>query len=597
MIESTKLKQAEVSQNWAVQLTVADGLLALILLGAAVLRFVNLGWLPLSENEAELAWSVWRLWQPGMENLTISSPAYFTLTSLLVNIFGFGDGVMRLVPAVFGLGVVGLPWLLRRQIGTIAALVSCGLLALSPLNVLVSRTTGGESLALFALLLLIVAVVRYQETAATHWFYLSAAAIGFGLTTTTLFYGGLVTVLGAWFILSRFDQTVNQADEETSEVSSDLRSPTSPVFNGHERRNAILMGAAVFAASGAVFLWYPAGLGATAQLLGDWLMQFGASSGRSLPDPYLAILRYEPALIILGFGGIAWAIWKNHRTALFFVYWYCLILVLMLVQVGEMSNVLLLTLPGYLLVGMLARAILNGRWTILTWLIAAGMTLIFMLLFINLARYLRVVRFNPEDTQHILVMLLAVSFTGVILYLLMTLDLTAVGQGLFLAVLAFFIFFSWGTAWWMGHEAANDPRERWVPSGTDDDVRLLLSNLKSLSRQFSNSDTGLNLASSVNTAVLRWYLRDFNNAQIGETLPLNASYDVLITPMQTELPVNDNYTGSDYEFNRLEPLPTAAVGNLAINFVETLRWWLFHDSEAKWEIEQIILWVRADLTS
>ena len=105
-------------------------------------RFVDLGKIPLANAEAELAWAVWRFWQPGTELLTVSSPAYFTFTSLLTQVFGFSDVVVRLVPALFGLGVVCLPWLLRRQLGTLATLVACGFLAVSPLNVVVSRTVG-----------------------------------------------------------------------------------------------------------------------------------------------------------------------------------------------------------------------------------------------------------------------------------------------------------------------------------------------------------------------------------------------------------------------------------------------------------------------
>ncbi len=110
-------------QSWWERLTVADGLFVCVLVLGAVMRFANLGRIPLSNAEAELALAVWRFWQPVSESITISSPAYFTLTSLLTQVLGFSDAAMRLVPALFGLGVVYLPWLLRERLGSAGALV------------------------------------------------------------------------------------------------------------------------------------------------------------------------------------------------------------------------------------------------------------------------------------------------------------------------------------------------------------------------------------------------------------------------------------------------------------------------------------------
>jgi hypothetical protein len=47
-------------------------------------------------------------------------------------------------------------------------------------------------------------------------------------------------------------------------------------------------------------------------------------------------------------------------------------------------------------------------------------------------------------------------------------------RAVMLSLLVLFFFYQWGTSWWLSHEAANDPRERWVAlPATDDDVRVL----------------------------------------------------------------------------------------------------------------------------
>jgi hypothetical protein len=464
----------------------------------------------------------------------------------------------------------------------VGALVACLLLAVSPLNTAVSRTVGGDAIALFAVLLLLVAVVRYRDTAVTTWLYVMAGAIGLGLASAPLFYSGLATLAVAGVILRLF---------KLSPFAEKMGPPDNPT-----RRNALIIGVAVFAASSSFLLWYPAGFGASAQILGDWLAQFGVGNGRALIDPYLALVRYEPALLFMGGVAILWAVWRNQVLALAFVYWLLAGLLFMLIQAGVMNNTLLLTLSGYLLIGLLAQSALQSQpANRFAWLTAVAIFFWLILLVVNTGRFLRVIAFDPGEIQYLLIIILGFLLVAMVLYVLMAFDVTAVLQGIFIGFLAYFVFVMWGTGWWLGHQAANDPRERWVQSATDNDIRLMQEALHSFSRQFTNSNTELDIASSVDTPVLRWYLRDFSNAQIGDTLPPTAVNAVLITPEQTEPLIGQSYTGSDFGLTLAKAAPTGVPLDLN-QWVETLRWWLFHDSPTLPLNERVILWVRADLT-
>lgn len=576
------------------RLTVADGLLALVLVLAGVMRFVGLGQLPLATAEAELAWAVWRFWQPGSEALALSSPAYFTFTALLTPILGYGDAVMRLAPALFGLGLVCLPWLLRQRLGNVGALAASVFLAVSPLNAAVSRAAGGEVFALFAVLLLFVSLLRHQESYHVNWLYVGLAALGLGLASGPLFYSGLVTLAAAWFVQSRLGLglSIRPFKQEGKEVW----------------RTAVLIGVAVFVAGSSFFLWHPGGLGGAAQILGAWLGQMGGGGlqsgalqsgslqiGRTLADPFMALGRYEPGLLVLGSVAVVWALWRGHALGLTLVYWLLAGLLMMLVQPGVMSNVPLLTLPGYLLIGLFGAFVWQKRATaVVVWSTAAVVFLLLILIVVNVGRFSRVVAYDPGNIQYFFMIIVGVILMGVLLYGLLLMDVTAVGQGVLLALLAFFVFVAWGTGWWLAHHAANDPRERWVLAGTDTDIHLLVGSLRSLSRQFNNSDTGLDIASSVDTPVIRWYLRDFENARIGQTLPAAAANAVLITPMQSEPALGQSYSGQDFGLTVRQAAPFPAVSRLN-SAVETLRWWFFHDSAAPLDKERVIMWVRADL--
>ncbi len=578
-MSATSAPSAPTAQPWWERVTIADGLLALILLAGGVIRFVNLGRVPLAEAEAAQALAVWRFWQPGSNaDIIPGSPAYFTLTALLTQLFGFSDAVMRLVPALFGLALVALPWLLHRRLGDVGTLVACVFLAISPLNVILSRTVGGEAIALFAILLLAAALVRLGDTPAPRWLYLAATAVGLGLASAPLFYSGLATLLVVWAV---------------------IRLLHLPLFTEQERldtavrRKALLVAGGVFVALSSSMLWHPTGLGSAAQIFGTWLAQIGGiGNGRALADPFLALARYEPGLLVLGTVAVVWALWRTSVPGLALVYWLLAALLLLLIQTGVMSNAVLVTLPGYLLVGLLANLVLTERpvnW--LAWGVAGGVFLFFMLMLVNLGRFVRVVVFNPNEVQYLAMMIMGLMLLAVLLYLVLTLDVTAVTQGLLLGLMTFLVIITWGTGWWLGHLAANDPRERWVQTATDNNVHLLRQTLQSLSLQRAGSATGLDLASSVDTAVLRWYLRDFGNARIGQTLPVGGA-DVLITLAQAELALADGYSGSDFGLT-LHKNPPEQTGINARTFTDTLRWWFFHDSPARPANERVIVWVKA----
>ncbi len=570
-------------QGWLQRLTIADGLFLLIGVAAAIMRFGNLGRLPLSPTEADAALGIWHFWQPGTVTagttaVTVQSPAYFAFTALLTQLFGFSDAVMRAVPALFGVGLVLLPWLLRHQLGNVGALVTSWLLAISPLATIASRTANGDTAALFALLLLLIAWVRYHESGDGRWLYILMAALALGLTSSAFFYGGLLTLLLAYLV----DGALLGLADRTW--------PQRALW-----RKTAVFGLVVFLAIGTLFFWYLPALGSAAGLLGQWLQAFGFSGGiAALGNPFLALARYEIALLPLGVVALFWAARHYDRLANIAILWLGALLVLLLLQWGQMSNALLVLLPGYLLVGRLAADVLDNLSDGLTWLFTAGLTVLGGLMFVNVARFARVVSYNPQDLQNIWLALFAFSFTAVTVYFFWAWAQKPTYQALILASLLIFSFYHWGTAWWLSHEAANDLRERWVQAPTaDDDTQVLLKTLHEISTQATGSDVGLEILSSVDTPVLRWYLRGFPNATLGHTIPATAQAAVLITPQNSEANFGADYFGSDYGLLRTGLLPESLGSPLPT--LDTFRWWLFHESRAIVEEARVVLWIRADL--
>jgi uncharacterized protein (TIGR03663 family) len=169
-----------------------------ILAVAAFLRFYDLDLVPLHHDEGVNGNFLVRLVREGQYqydpgNYHGPTLYYFAaifpwLLRLLLgpnsqNNYGLTTEAIRFVPALFGMGTIGLVFLLRRNLGTIATLSAAGLLAISPGAVYLSRYFIHETLFVFFTLGIVVAVIRYYET--SHPVYLILGAISAALLFAT----------------------------------------------------------------------------------------------------------------------------------------------------------------------------------------------------------------------------------------------------------------------------------------------------------------------------------------------------------------------------------------------------------------------------
>ncbi|MDX1413531.1 MAG: glycosyltransferase family 39 protein [Candidatus Promineifilaceae bacterium] len=560
------------------RLSVADGLYILVIMAAAMIRFVNLDAIPLSPAEASQAFAVWQFAQPNQATLIIESPAYFSLTSVLITLLGSSDTVMRLIPAFFGLGLVLLPWFLRDRLGTLGALVTASFFSVSPLLAVTSRTVGGESIALFALMLIAVAGLKLAQRYSSKWLYVLGAAVGLGLVSAPLIYSGLVTLAAARWTQQKIAPDPSAANRL---VRSDWIKATT-------------VGGAVLIAVSTRFFTLPAGIGAVAQLFGSWLDDFQLlGNGQELIEPFLALSRYEAVLLILGIAAIVWAVWRSRPMGTLLTYWLMAALILILLQRGILVNVLIVSLTGYLLLGETTGQLLKNGLSRWSWVAAGVVLFLSALMLVNLARYLRVSLGDSQQLLNIWLALLALAVAAMAVYFFWSIHDRAIIQGSWLGIIILLLLFQWGTAWQLTQISANDPRERWIQQATDDELPVLLDTLEKISQSATNSKYDLELYSAVDSSVLHWYLRDFWQARIEQGLSPGAQYEVIISRADIDQPLlGSDYLGSDFGLIRMgteqETLSSTPI-------TDALRWWIFHESAAPIAEERIILWVRSDL--
>jgi uncharacterized protein (TIGR03663 family) len=157
-----------------------------ILFVAAALRLPELALNPFHHDEGVNGFFTTNLVRDGIyrydpANYHGPSLYYFALASEIL--FGLTTEAMRLVPAVFGIVLVGLVFPLRRYLGSIAVLVAGALLAVSPGAVYVSRYFIHETLVVAFTIGLVTSVVLYLDRRESK--YLLAASVAAALLFTT----------------------------------------------------------------------------------------------------------------------------------------------------------------------------------------------------------------------------------------------------------------------------------------------------------------------------------------------------------------------------------------------------------------------------
>lgn len=167
---------------------------AAILVVAAILRFYDLDLVPLHHDEGVNGNFLVRLVRDGYyhydpENyhgpsLYYLAAIYPWLVKLLfgpdaANTHGLTTIAIRFVPALFGLATIGLIFTLRRNLGTIATLTAAALLSISPGAVYLSRYFIHETLFVFFTLGIVVAALKYFESARPTYLILAAVSAAF----------------------------------------------------------------------------------------------------------------------------------------------------------------------------------------------------------------------------------------------------------------------------------------------------------------------------------------------------------------------------------------------------------------------------------
>ncbi len=174
----------------------------LLIVLALTTRFWDLGARAISHDESWHAnWS-WKLYagQGYRHDPASHGPFLFEANALIHLLFGVNDYTARIVPALFGVILVALPYLFRKWLGRTGALVTSVLFLISPSLLFYSRYIRNDVYIVVWTLLLIFAVFRYLEERQSFHLYLLVVILSLSFCTKeNTFITGFI--LGSFLVL------------------------------------------------------------------------------------------------------------------------------------------------------------------------------------------------------------------------------------------------------------------------------------------------------------------------------------------------------------------------------------------------------------
>jgi hypothetical protein len=546
-------------------------LYALAFLFAIILRFAQLGAMPLTDTEAAPALQALHIAQ-GLKPALDPHPLYILSTALLFFIYGGGtDFLARLIPALMGSVLVFAPLLFADRIKPRSSLILAFFIALDPGLVAISRQAASPILAVVFLLF---AWGFYNQNKIS----LAGFFAAFAMLSGPSIWAGILSLVITFGIL-RFLNSRRPPGEEQS-------TPSTLQLN----REILLPFFATLLTAGTLFFIAPNGLSAALASIPAFINGWLTSSSIPASRLFFSLFIYQPLGILL----VIFAIIRGWRTGgsrvIQLSIWFLVACILALLNPSRQVSDLAWVLIPFLAMAAL-ELIRNVDIFVEERNEVAGV--IFLTAFIWTFAWLDFSGLNTlpvESREYIMRFWLLI---GSLFLLVMSLLLVAAGWSIRVArmggiwglALAFGALGLGGAVGAAGLRGQIFP-ELWWLSEQPVHARLLESTVSDVSEWgLGNDHAAAVTIVGISSPALEWTLRE-RQVFVVESLDASSTPDIVITPLQDNPILSSSYRGQDFAW-RQTPMWNIAIPQNWVRWV-TLR-------EMAQDGETIILWVRDDL--
>jgi uncharacterized protein (TIGR03663 family) len=319
---------------------------------ALALRLYDLGDRPFHHDESQDAYFSWIFFKNGdyQYNPLLHGPLRFYLTTVMYALFGASDFTARLAPALMGTLMVPLPYLVRRQIGRVAAFAAAALFAFGPSYLYFSRFAREDIYIAAITLALLVAVFRFLDRPKGYHPALIGGllALSFATKESTFI---TVFVAGTFFLAVLASRHRDRVLKPARDVGLEAWGWGLAAFLG------------IYTATFTTFFTNPKGVQGLYTGLDYWLGQHSVGRGGESDVFYGVVLAGVewPALLLGAIGAVA-AVRRPTLLRVFLI-WAFLVSLLVYSWAGEKFAWLVLhpLLPLILLAGVGVQAIWDAR--------------------------------------------------------------------------------------------------------------------------------------------------------------------------------------------------------------------------------------------
>ena len=557
--------------------TLEHALIFLAFLFALLVRFLNLGMHPLTDQEAKLALQAAEI-ANGSRPLLGDHPAYLLLTAVNFFLFGTSNFMARFWPALAGAGLVLTPAAFQKQLGRKAAILLAFFLVIDPGLLAVSRMAGSQALAVGFLGLCLAALqIRRLK--------LAGILGGLALLSGPAIWFGVLGIGLTWLVTGRKRKSIFQENEETVPEQEHL--PRTDKVLG----TMVAWAAGSLLLVGTLFLTVPNGLSAWAGSIAEFFNGWGSPARLPLWVFPVALVVYVPLAVILGSVALIRGIVTKHPVAnklgvlagIFF-------LLVLVYPAHKTSDLVWMLVPVWGLAAMELGPYLDLERIKKPGVVIAVVVTFVLLVYawldlISIAAFF----YDPSITRSRLLLLL-----GAFLILILFLSLVA---AIWTEKVAWLGILCGGTIALLlytasaGFSSAGFRRsfsaELWQPASQLVHADILAKTVKELSiwRRGQTKDLTITATNDLNSPALLWLLRD-RQITLVDALSIGTTPELVILPQGVDLKISSAYREQDFILGK-RPI----WDNLSLD--GWIRWIAYRTIPV--QTDSVILWARSDL--
>jgi hypothetical protein len=552
-------------------------LYALAFLFALILRFTQLGIMPLTDAEAAPAIQALHIAQ-GLKPALDPHPLYILSTSVLFFIYGGGtDFLARFLPALMGGLFVFAPLLFADRIKPRVSLILAFFIALDPGLVALSRQIASPILAIAFLLF---AWGFYNQNKASFAGFFAALALLSGPSI----WNGILGLVITWAILQVLQRLSKPVETEADSQTTNRQQTT------FDFRLSIISLAATLLTAGTLFFIAPNGLSAALASIPAFITGGLAVSNVPAGRLLFSLLIYQPLGILLAILAMVRG-WRtgSSRIIPLSIWFFIALLSAVLPPFRQMADLAWVLIPLWVMAAL--ELVRNVDVFVEERSEVAGVA--FLTAFIWTFAWLDFSGLNVlpvESREYVMRVWLLI---GSLFLLVMSLLLVAAGWSIRIARIGGI----WGVAFALGIlglggafgaaglRGQTFPELWWLPQ-TPVHARLLESTISDASEWGLGDDHAAAVTIlGVDSPALEWVLRE-RQVFVVKALDASSTPEIVITPLQDNPVLSSAYRGQDFAW-RQTPLWDITLPR------DWVRWLALREMPQSGET--IILWARDDL--